>query len=86
LEKYWKKFFVLPALPSNEKNSFDQHNSYNKGPNLAWNGLLESPLNFPSTKKVSKNQSTIWNRGCVPKIPKFHIWNPQSFRVKIQHS
>jgi hypothetical protein len=30
-----KKFFVLPALPSNNKNSFDHHNSYNKGPNLA---------------------------------------------------
>jgi hypothetical protein len=62
-----KKFFVLPALPSNEKNSFDHHNSYNKGPNLARNGLLESPLNFPSTKKVSKNPSTNWNRSCVPK-------------------
>jgi hypothetical protein len=49
---------VLPGLPSNEKNSFDHHNSYNKGPNLACNGLLESPLNFPSTKKVSKNPMT----------------------------
>jgi hypothetical protein len=25
-----KKFFVLPTLPSNEKNSFDDHNSYDK--------------------------------------------------------
>jgi hypothetical protein len=40
---------------------------------------LESPLNFPSTKKVSKNQITNWNCGCVPKIPKFHIWNSRSF-------
>jgi hypothetical protein len=55
---------VLPALPSNEKNSFDHHNSYNKGPNLACNGLLESPLNIPSTKKNSKNPITNWNRGC----------------------
>jgi hypothetical protein len=47
---------VLPGLSSNEKNSFDHHNSYNKGPNLACNGLLESPLNFLSTKKVSKIQ------------------------------
>jgi hypothetical protein len=49
LEKYLKKFFVLPALPSNEKDSFDHVNSYNKGPNLAYNGLLESLLNFLST-------------------------------------
>jgi hypothetical protein len=34
---------------------------------------LESSLNFPSTKKVSKNPITNWNCGCVPKIPKFHI-------------
>jgi hypothetical protein len=71
---------VLPALPSNEKNSFDHHNSYNEGLDLACNGLLESPLNFPSTKKVSKIQFTNWNSGCVPKIPKFHIWNSRSFR------
>jgi hypothetical protein len=31
-----KKFFLLPALPSNKKNSFDHHNSYNKGPNLVY--------------------------------------------------
>jgi hypothetical protein len=45
-----------PALPSNEKNSSYHHNSYNKGPNLACNGLLESPLNSPSTKKFQKIQ------------------------------
>jgi hypothetical protein len=27
---------MLLALPSNEKNSFNHHNSYNKGPNLAF--------------------------------------------------
>jgi hypothetical protein len=68
---------VLPGLPSNEKNLSDHHNSY--GPNLACDGLLESPLNFPSTKKVSKYPMTNWNRGCMPKVPKFHIWNLQSF-------
>jgi hypothetical protein len=31
LKKYLEKFFVLPALPSNEKNSSDHNNSYNKG-------------------------------------------------------
>ena len=75
-----KKFFVVPALPSNNKNSFDHHNSYNKGPNLACNGLLESPLNFPSTKKVSKHPITNYNYSFVPKILKFHIWNSKSFR------
>jgi hypothetical protein len=71
---------VLPELPSNEKNSSNHHNSYNKGPNIACNGLLESPLNFPSTKKVSKNPMTNWDRGCVPKVLKFHIWKSRSFR------
>jgi hypothetical protein len=59
---------VLPALPSNEKNSSSHHNFHNMGPNLVCNGLLESYLNFPSTKKVSKNQITNRNHGCVPKI------------------
>jgi hypothetical protein len=31
-----KKFFVLLALPSNEKNSSDHHNSDNKGSNLVF--------------------------------------------------
>jgi hypothetical protein len=31
-------------------------------------------------KKNSKIPITNWNRGCVPKIPKFHIWNSRSFR------
>jgi hypothetical protein len=38
-----KKFFVLPALPSNEKNSSNHHNSYNKGPNLASRKALLIP-------------------------------------------
>jgi hypothetical protein len=71
---------VLPRLPSNEKNSFDHHNSYNKGPNLACNGLLESLMNFPSTKKVLKNPMINWDCGCVPKVPTFHIWKLRSFR------
>jgi hypothetical protein len=28
---FLRKFFILPRLPSNEKNSVDHHNSYNKG-------------------------------------------------------
>ena len=28
---FLRRFFILPGLPSNEKNSVDHHNSYNKG-------------------------------------------------------
>jgi hypothetical protein len=80
LEKYLKKFFVLPALPSNEKNSFDHHNSYIEGPNLAYNGLFENPFKSPTTKKVSKNPPTYWNHSNVPRPSKFHIWKSRSFR------
>jgi hypothetical protein len=73
LKKSLRKFFVLPRLLSNEKNSSNHHNSYHKGPNLTCNGLLESPMNSPSTKKVLKNPMTNWDRGCVPEVPKFHI-------------
>jgi hypothetical protein len=58
LEKYLKKFFVLPALPSNEKNSSNHHNSYNKGPNLAFFSLMESPSNSLLTIKFPKNHIT----------------------------
>jgi hypothetical protein len=36
---------VLPRLPSNEKNSFDHHNSYNKGPNLVFSSFTKNPSN-----------------------------------------
>jgi hypothetical protein len=49
LEKYLKKFFVLPGLPSNEKISFYHHNSYDKGLNLAFFSFTKSPSNSVST-------------------------------------
>jgi hypothetical protein len=58
LEKYLKKFFVLPGLLSNEKNSSDHHNSYNKGPNLAFFSFTESPSNSLLTIKFPKNHIT----------------------------
>jgi hypothetical protein len=58
LKKYLKKFFVLPALPSNEKNSSDHHNSYNKGPNFAFFSFTENPSNSLLTVKFSKNHIT----------------------------
>jgi hypothetical protein len=47
----FEEVFVLPGLPSNEKNSFDHHNSYNKGPNLACNGHCLKALSNPHLPK-----------------------------------
>jgi hypothetical protein len=70
LEKYLKKFFVLPALPSNEKNSFDHHNSYNKGPNLAFFSFTESPFISPLTIKFPKIHITSSYHKNLPKTAK----------------
>jgi hypothetical protein len=58
LEKLLKKFFALPALPSNQKNSSDHHNSHNKGPNLAFFSFTESPSNSLLTIKFPKTHIT----------------------------
>jgi hypothetical protein len=60
LEKYLKQLFVLPELPSNEKNSSDHHNSYNKGPNLAFFSFTESPFNFPTYHKIPQKSYHIF--------------------------
>jgi hypothetical protein len=62
-----KKFFVLPGLPSNEKNSYDHHNSYNKGPNLALFSFTESPSNSPRTINSQKIVSHLLIIGTCPK-------------------
>jgi hypothetical protein len=67
LEKYLKKFFVLPRLPSNEKNSSDHHNSHNKGPNLAFFSFTESPSNSLLTIKFPKNHITSSYHRYLPK-------------------
>jgi hypothetical protein len=66
-----KKFFVLPALPSNEKNFFDHHNSFNKGPNLAFFSFIESPSNSLLIIKFPKNHITSSYQGDGP------IWVPK---------
>jgi hypothetical protein len=71
---------AVDNMPSFERKKRKHHNFCKKCQNLACDGLLESPLNFPPTKKLSKNPITNWNRSCVSKIPKFHTWNSQSFR------
>jgi hypothetical protein len=55
IEKYSKKFFVLPTSPSNEKSSSDHHNSYNKSPILAFFSFLENPSTSVLTIKYPKN-------------------------------
>jgi hypothetical protein len=70
-----KKFFVLPALPSNKKNSFDHHNSYNKNPNLAFFSFTESPFNSLLTIKFPKTHIT----SSYSNMPKTAMTEIQSF-------
>jgi hypothetical protein len=50
----------MPGLPSNKKNSFNHHNSYNKGPNLALFNFTESPFNSLPTIKIPKKSYHIF--------------------------
>jgi hypothetical protein len=71
---------MLPALPSNEKNSSAHHNSFNKGPNLAFFRFTESPSNSLLTIKFPKNHITYFYHRNLPKIAKAIFWPPKSFR------
>jgi hypothetical protein len=82
LEKYLKKFFVLPTLPSNEKNAYDHHNSYNKGPNLAFFSFTESPSNSLLTIKFPKNHITSSYHRNLPKIAKGIFGHQRALGVK----
>jgi hypothetical protein len=73
-EKYLKKFFVLPALPSNEKNSSNHRNPYNKGPNLAFFSFKKSLYNSLLTIKFSKNHITSSYYSNMPKTTKAIFW------------
>jgi hypothetical protein len=75
-----KKFFVLPALPSNEKNSSNYHNSYIKGPNFAFFSFTESSSNSLRTIKFSKNHITPSYHRNLPKVAMAKIWPLKSFR------
>jgi hypothetical protein len=75
-----KKFFVLPTLPSNEKNSYDHHNSYNKGPNLAFFRFTESPSNSLLTIKFPKNHIISFYHSNMLKTTKAKIWPLKSFK------
>jgi hypothetical protein len=84
LEKYLKKFFVLPALPSNEKNSSNHHNSYNKGPNLTFFSFTESPSNSLLTIKFPKNHITSSYHKYLPKIANAIFVHQRALGVKAQ--
>jgi hypothetical protein len=79
-----KKFFALPALPSNEKTSSDRHNSYNKGPNLAFFSFTESPSNFLLTIKFPKTHITSSSYSNMPKTAMTEIQSLLGLGVKIQ--
>jgi hypothetical protein len=80
LEKYLKKFFALPALPSNDKNSSDHHNSYNKGPNLTFFSFMESPFNSLLTIKFPKTHITSSSYSNMPKTAMTEIQSLLGFR------
>jgi hypothetical protein len=84
LENYLKKFFVLPALPSNEKNSSNHHNSYNKGPNLAFFSFVESPSNSLLTIKFPKNHITSSYYRNLPKTAKAIYGIQRALGVKLK--
>jgi hypothetical protein len=73
---------VLPRLPSNEKNSSDHHNSYNKGPNLAFFSFTESPSNSLPSIKFPKNHITSSYHSNMPETAKAKIWPLGTLGVK----
>jgi hypothetical protein len=77
-----KKFFVLPALPSNEKNSYDYHNSYNKGPNLAFFSFIKSSSNYLLTIKFPKNHITSSYHKNLPKTAKAIFGHQRAIGIK----
>jgi hypothetical protein len=71
---------VLPTPPSNEKNSSDHHNSYNKGPNIVLFRFTKSPSNSLLTIKFPKNHITSSYHRNLPKTTIAKIWPLKSFR------
>jgi hypothetical protein len=76
---------VLPKLPSNEKNSFDHHNSYNKGPNLVFFSFTESPSNFLLTIKFPKNHITSSYQRNLPETAKAIFGHQRALGINPNH-
>jgi hypothetical protein len=73
---------MLPGLPSNEKNSSNYHNSYNKGPNLALFSFTESPSNSLPTIKFPKNYITSSYHMNLPKTTNAILVHQRALGVK----
>jgi hypothetical protein len=73
---------VLPALPSNEKNSSNHHNSYNKGSNLAFFSFTKSPSDFLLIIKFPKNHITSSYHRNLPKTTKAIFGHQRTLGVK----
>jgi hypothetical protein len=75
---------VLLALPSNEKNYSHHHNSYNKGPNLAFFSFTESPSNSLLIIKFLKNHITSSYHRNLPKTAKAIFGHQRALGIKQQ--
>jgi hypothetical protein len=75
---------VLPALPLNEKNSSYHHNSYNKGPNLAFFSFTESPSNSLLAIKLPKNHITSSYTATCPKQQRPIFGHQRALGIKVQ--
>jgi hypothetical protein len=75
-----KKSFALPALPSNEKNSSDHNNPDNKGPNLVFFSITESPFNSLLTIKFPNTHITSSSYNNMPKTTMTEIQSLLGFR------
>jgi hypothetical protein len=69
-------------LPSNEKNSIYDHNSYNNGPNLAFFSFRESPSNSLLTIKFPKNHITSSYHKNLPKTAKVIFGHQRALGIK----
>jgi hypothetical protein len=78
-KKIFEEVFVLLALPSNEKDSSNHHNSYNKGPNLAFFSFTKSPTNSLLTIKFPKNHITSSYYSNILKTTMAKIWLLKNF-------
>jgi hypothetical protein len=75
---------VLPALPSNKKNSSNHHKSYNKSPNLVFFSFTESPSNSLLTIKFPKNHIISSYHRNLPKTEKAIYGHQRALGVKTQ--
>jgi hypothetical protein len=81
IEKYLKKYFVLPKLPLNEINYFVHHNSYNNVQILHPIASRKALLNYNSllTIRVPEMHITSASHSNMPRTPMIKTWSLLSF-------